>query len=294
MPTKIEWAAETWNPVSGCTPVSEACDECYAKKFALRLQKNPKLDGKYADGFKPTVHYDELAHPKPAKWKSSKMIFVVSMGDLFHPAIPFEIVNAIFSIMADNSQHTYIILTKRPHGMIHFMNWKTETFGIPWVPSDNIWFGTTIEFQKYAKDRIFYLLRIPSLVHFISYEPALGPLNLLPWFSCPPLEGVGGGLPDARSKINWVICGGQTGHNSRPMHPDWVRSMRDQCQAANVPFFFKSWGDWGISGCPPLEGAGGGRSHCYRFSDGTVMIKAGKKNTGRLLDGKEHSAFPII
>lgn len=271
MSTKIEWTNETWNPTSGCTYISEACDNCYAEKFSRRLQSilasaNPEKSYKYKYGFKPTCYPGELTTPD--KWKTPKKIFVTSMGDLFHPDIPFDFIDAVFSVMADINRHTYIVLTKRPQRMVMFMNWKREQFGVRWIPSQNIWFGTTIEMQKYAKDRIFYLLQMPSPVHLISYEPALGPLNITPYLPYDEL--------DARLKINWVICGGESGTGSRPMNPDWVRSIRDQCNNAGVPFFFKSWGDY------------------FPGYDNKEMIKVGKKYSGRLLDSCEYNEFPII
>ena len=247
--TKIEWATKVWNPITGCTKVSRGCWNCYAERFAKRLQKNPKTS-KYAMGFDVTFHEDELT--KPMLWKKPERIFVCSMGDLFHENVPFEIIEAVFSVMSDIDRHTFIILTKRPERMYDFYNWKSNRLGftLPYQTKDNVWIGVTAENQEQADIRIPILLQIPSTKKFVSCEPMLGEIDL--WLKYLPkvvehraLENGKMGICWEENKgLNWVIAGGETGPDVRPMHPEWIRSLRDQCISSNVPFFFKGWGNY--------------------------------------------------
>lgn len=220
--TKIEWATKVWNPVTGCTKVSEGCQNCYAERFAKRLQKNPKAGSKYKNGFKPTFHEDELI--KPMEWKKPERIFVCSMGDLFHEDIAFEFIYFVFMVMNDLDRHTFMVLTKRPQRMQEFYNWHSETFGIPWCAKPNVWLGISAENQTTFQERFEILSRIPAAIRFVSFEPLLGPIDIKPIF---------------KNKIDWAIAGGETGPKARPCNPNWVTSLINQCHASKTPFFFK-------------------------------------------------------
>ena len=245
MPTKIEWAEESWNPVTGCTAVSEGCENCYARRMAKRLA------GRYgypADGpFRVTLHPERLE--QPFKWRKPRRIFVCSMGDLFHPDVPFGIVHKIFDYVAvEAGQHVYIVLTKRPERLKQYINEYED-----WNPSEagNIWLGVSAENQARADERIPVLLSIPAAVRFVSIEPMLGRVNLRPVTRDEEytdyLKGERGATcqhiavkPEKLSgELNWVIVGAETGPGRRMMLPRWARDVKDQCVAAGVPFFFK-------------------------------------------------------
>lgn len=217
----IEWTDATWNPTTGCDQVSSGCDNCYALTLAKRLKAmgqpkyqndgDPRTSG---PGFALTIHPDTL--DTPHSWRAPRRVFVNSMSDLFHPKVPDAFIVDVFAVMADTARHRYQILTKRPKRAAALAG------QLPWP--DNIWLGTSIESNDYV-DRADQLRRIPAAVRFLSCEPLLGPL--------PDLELDG---------IHWLIVGGESGHESRPMGVDWVRELRDRSVAAGVPFFFKQWG----------------------------------------------------
>ena len=208
----IEWTEATWNPTTGCTKISLGCKNCYAERLARRLQAmgNPK----YANGFQLTLHEDAL--DIPLRWKKPRKIFVNSMSDLFHEDIPLDFIRRVFQTMQQANWHIFQILTKRAERLAELAP------QLPWPP--HIWVGVTVEEQRYTY-RIDLLRTVPAAVRFLSLEPLLGPLPNL------NLEG-----------IHWVIVGGESGPGARPMRPEWVTDIRDQCLAANVPFFFKQWG----------------------------------------------------
>jgi len=228
---KIEWTQKTWNPVTGCTPCSRGCENCYAMRMTKRLQSNPLTAEKYKNGTEVTIHRDELR--RPHTWSKPSMIFVCSMSDLFHPAVPEVFISKLLSIITYCRQHTFQFLTKRPQRFAEYI----RTHEIAELPK-NLWVGTTIEDQEQADIRIHYLLKIPAYIRFISAEPLLGSIDIQ--------KHLGGRtkmlVPTGGPKINWVIAGGETGPGARPMHPEWITSLRDQCQATDTPFFFKSWG----------------------------------------------------
>ncbi|GHG60359.1 hypothetical protein GCM10012320_34920 [Sinomonas cellulolyticus] len=219
--SRIEWTEVTWNPVTGCDRVSAGCDNCYALTLAKRLKamgaakyQNDGSPVTSGPGFGVTVHPQALR--QPLTWKSPKVVFVNSMSDLFHAKVPISFVQDIFDVIAATSQHTYQALTKRSHRMARVadkLSWPT-----------NLWMGVSVEEQAVV-DRIDHLREVPAAVRFLSCEPLIGPLEQL------DLGGIG-----------WVIAGGESGPNHRPMDPAWVESIRDQCLAADVPFFFKQWG----------------------------------------------------
>jgi protein gp37 len=277
--TKIEWATKVWNPITGCSPISEGCQNCWAEKYAHRLQSNPKLKGKYADGFKVTFHPEVLN--EPTKWKIPQRIFVCSMGDIFHADVKWEWVWQVMQVIYDNPQHIFMLLTKRPLTMYNFFDCA------PRMP-DNLWLGATIEHEKYLQERATILNLTRARVKFVSFEPALSRMDIYNYLG-----------PD---KINWVIAGGETGFEARPVHPDWFRLVREQCQTAQIPFFFKGWGEWS-----PAEKflhdsrsqfvAIDGRIQNEETKDITysaLMTKIGKKKAGYKLDGKQYHELPKI
>lgn len=208
----IEWTEATWNPVTGCTKVSEGCRNCYAEKMAKRL--HAMGNRRYINEFKVTLHYDLI--DLPLSWKKPRRIFVNSMSDLFHKDIPFEFIKAIFNTMQAAHWHTFQILTKRSERLLELAG------RLPWPP--NVWQGVSVE-DKRVVHRIDHLREVPAKVRFLSLEPLIGPLENL-----------------NLKNIHWVIVGGESGPGARPMNPEWVRDIRDQCIKNNVAFFFKQWG----------------------------------------------------
>jgi len=210
--SSIEWTEMTWNPVTGCTKVSEGCRHCYAERLARRLQAmgNPR----YTHGFQITLHEDLLALPK--RWHRPRRIFVNSMSDLFHEDVPEEFLRRVFDTMAACPQHTFQVLTKRSRRL------RDLADRLPWPP--NVWMGVSVE-EARVVHRIEDLRQVPAAVRFLSCEPLLGPLDHL------DLQG-----------ISWVIVGGESGPGARPMLPEWVESILKQCRKAQVAFFFKQWG----------------------------------------------------
>ena len=219
----IEWTEATWNPVVGCTVISPGCSNCYAMRLARRLEAmgQPKYTGitRISGGrakWNGVVRVDEESLKLPVTWKIGRMIFVNSMSDLFHEAVPLEFIQRVFKVMRKTPQHTYQILTKRAERL------EEVSSDIAWP--QNVWMGVSVENADYQY-RIDNLRRIGAVVKFLSLEPLIGPLKNL------NLEG-----------IDWVIAGGESGPGARPIELDWARSVRDQCIAANVAFHFKQWG----------------------------------------------------
>jgi len=398
----IEWTDATWNPLRGCSRVSDGCRNCYAEKVAARFSG-------------PGMPYEGLLHPttkawngsvrlvpeklvEPLTWKQPRRIFVNSMSDLFHEAVPDAWIDRIFAVMALTPQHTYQILTKRPSRMQSYLesfSWELVVAscrgsdGVSLIkrhtmqalehhfgqrpaspvtsykrrdrwPLPNVWLGVSVENQATAEERIPLLLQCPAAVRWLSCEPLLGPTNILGhlmkggqpgrcancgqghgFTRCPNYGGVatthyayeGGPIlcDKFRRKyfaIDWVVAGGESGGGARPMHPDWARALRDQCARANVPFFFKQWGEWGqyvnedhytYCGAERQPHAWVDRDtaehgHCWLVDDDggwsnytglppmhedghildrvAVVGRFGKRAAGRLLDGREHNAYP--
>ena len=228
----IEWTESTWNPITGCTKISPGCKHCYAKRMAERLRAMGQAN--YANGFDLTLqpHMLEI----PLRWKKPQAIFVNSMSDLFHEDVPIGYIRQVFDVMARAHWHRFQVLTKRANRLAELSP------RLVWAP--NIWMGVSVENAKYAY-RIDELRSAASSIKFLSLEPLLGPLSGL------DLHG-----------IDWVIVGGESGPRARLVDPAWVTDLRDQCERANVPFFFKQWG-------------------------GT-----NKKRSGRLLDGRTWDQMP--
>ncbi|MHA6627711.1 DUF5131 family protein [Pseudonocardia sichuanensis] len=219
--SSIEWTEATWNPTTGCDRITSGCDNCYALTLSKRLKAmgNPKyqLDGDprtSGPGFGVQIHEDSLEVPK--RWLAPRVVFVNSMSDLFHARVPDEFVRRVFDVMSETPRHTYQLLTKRPKRLARLAG------ALPWPP--NIWMGVSIEnaMQGWRSD---LLREVPAAVRFISAEPLLGPLDEL------DLDG-----------IDWLIAGGESGPNHRPVDPAWVDGLRVSCRAAGVAFFFKQWG----------------------------------------------------
>ena len=211
--TKIRWATYTWNPMVGCSPVSPGCDHCYAKRIAENF--GPPA---YPNGFEPTFKPHKLADPR--KWKQPSLVFVDSMSDLFHRAFRQDQIDQVFAVMLGETRHTYIVLTKRPERMEHYIRGWLDREGLTMVPS-HIWLGVSIEADKFAY-RADVLRRIPVLCRFISAEPLLGPL--------PSLN---------LASISWLIVGGESGLGYRPMDHAWAADLRDKALAARTAFYFK-------------------------------------------------------
>jgi protein gp37 len=222
MATKIEWTQKVWNPVTGCTKVSEACQNCYAEVMARRLQKMPGSAVKYRNGFQPTIHVSSLG--EPLEWKKPSMVFVCSMGDLFHKDVSFDFIDMVMNVIRECPQHSFQILTKRPERMAEYFN---PLRGVP----ENVWLGTTCENSKHY-DRIDALRSIEAPnVKFLSCEPLLGPMNDINLWC-----------------IDWVITGGESGACARRTPVEWFRGLRDACLRWNTSFFFKQWGAWNQEG----------------------------------------------
>jgi len=272
MGTKIEWCSEVWNVVTGCTPISEGCEHCWAERMAKRLRGR---HGYPADEpFRVTLHSDRL--DQPLCWRKLRRVFVCSMGDLFHADVPLEFIDDVFRMMMLAPKHQYLILTKRPTRMYQFVvDCETEAL-------ERAWLGTTVESAKHL-DRIDVLRDCPAAIRWLSCEPLLGPLDNL------NLQG-----------IHWVVVGGESGPGARPMHPDWARGVRDQCVAAGVPFFFKQWGQW-QPWADTYTRQAGWRYVSYRDGLARVgppedrdaaMQTVGKKAAGRILDGRTWDQYP--
>jgi len=246
--TKIDWCDEVWNPVTGCTKVSEGCKNCYAEKMANRLQKMGLY--KYRNGFKVECH-DEFGKRFPGK---GKRIFVNSMSDLFHPDVPFDFVDSVFTeISQHNDRHIFIILTKRPERMKEYLTSDRSNHkfaGYMGCPLKNLWLGVSVENQATADERIPHLLETPAALRFVSVEPMLEDMEIHQYRTVKDYRATydyfRAACPDAKNEptvarigIDWVICGCESGANRRPFNPNWARSLRDQCEESGVPFFLK-------------------------------------------------------
>jgi len=236
--SSIEWTDATWNPVRGCTKVSPGCKHCYAEVFAERFRGVPGHP--YEQGFDLRLVPEKLG--EPLKWQTPKMIFVNSMSDLFQEGIAEEYIEAVAKVMVKANWHTYQVLTKRSARMASLLRGRLSFA----ATAPHIWWGVSVEDRKYGLPRLADLQEVPATVRFLSVEPlleGLGKLNL--------------------NGIHWVIVGGESGHGARPLKKEWVTEVRDQCEGANVPFFFKQWG--GVR----------------------------KKRAGRELDGQTYDGFPV-
>lgn len=383
--TKIEWTDASWNPIRGCTRVSEGCRHCYAERVAARfsgpgqayeglaIMKNgePHWTGK--------MRLIDSALGLPLRWKKPRRIFVNSMSDLFHGDVPNEWIDSVFLMMMCAQRHIFQILTKRPQRMkvycgsnatrdrivkfatdmacdipgVTFKCWS-ENDGFDGIKLPNVWLGVSVENQQTADERIPVLLETPAAIRWVSYEPALGPVNfcrlnlgdqktgygmrrvernaLTPWetiFHKPGEPKSADATQDninRGTKLDWLVCGGESGPGARPMHPDWARSARDQCVAAktgppavdgessvgdHVPFFFKQWGEYieipqASNGAAQVDGESSlgehpdteftftvvGQEHHCCGGRPMLLDRVGKRAADRLLDGREWNEYP--
>jgi protein gp37 len=286
--TTIEWTQETWNPTVGCSKVSPGCDNCYAIGVAHRAMQ-PAHEGltiKRA-GERPDWNGTVRCLPErldvPLRRKKPTTYFVDSMSDLFHPDVPSYFINFVWDTMRKCPQHTFQILTKRAQRM------RDKLAGTEYCVAENVWLGTSIESDRYAF-RADHLRDTPAAVRFLSLEPLLGPL--------PSLDLTG---------IDWVIVGGESGPGARPMHPDWVRDIRDRCVASGIPFFFKQWGKFApfdshpgphadslVSGHVGFNGEWSSpTAKIWAHPWPVVMAGFGKKIAGRVLDGRTWDEMPL-
>lgn len=276
--SKIAWTEYVWNTIIGCSKCSPGCENCYAEREARVRVKNPKVGHRFAGTIDDTgkwtgkINLCEDRLYEPTDWIKPKRIFVAPYSDLFHPNVSDEWLLKIFAIMASCPQHVFFILTKRPERMRDWMSRLRS--------ANNIWAGVTVCNQDEADAKIPLLMQTPARHRFLSIEPMLGPIELPKWVG--------------HCRIDWLICGGESGKGARPMHPDWARSLRDQCAAAGVPFFFKQWGEC----CYPEQMT----SAVYQSIDAAENLsghgqynepwRIGAKRAGRLLDGREHIEYP--
>lgn len=320
--SKIEWCDASWSPVTGCTPVSPGCQNCYAKRMATRLKGRC---GYPADEpFRVTLHPERLK--EPLRWKKPRRIFVCSMSDLFHDEVPDEFIDDILWRIFGCEHHQFLLLTKRPGRMRDRLTERPRWCSESRWPLHNLWLGVTAEDQQRADERIPLLLQTPAAVRFVSAEPLLGPVDLTKFGYLRAgryFEHDGSEWPN---QISWVIAGGETGPGARPAHPDWFRQVRDQCASAGVPFFFRGWGewasfggdgvildqmdclqkvrpragpDWGLRALTLADGTKiRGRIDCHTFDPDKpsyeTVFSVGKKRAGRLLDGREWNEYPEV
>ena len=322
--SKIEWTQATWNPVTGCHKVSQGCKNCYAERDWKRLAAPREKPNVYTG----RAFTDVQCHPErlkePLRWTKPRMVFVNSMSDLFHEDVPDEFIDKVFAVMALCPSHTFQILTKRPERMQRYLGElvdeirRWERFGdatgpivgnlgydaayAGW-PLRHVWLGVSVEDQAAADERISLLLKTPAAVRWISAEPLLGPLDfsgerlewLEPFHDLDPMM-------YRTPRLDWVVVGGESGPNARPMHPSWARSIRDQCQAAGVPFFFKQWGEWEpreLWSPGPVMQIAIDKSGSVVPIDvapqdvgGQRFVRVGKKAAGRVLDGRTWDEYP--
>lgn len=307
--TKIEWADRVWNPVVGCTPVSEGCRNCYARTLHNQRHEAFLHGKKMPEQYRYQFSYVQMLENRlmdPLHWKKPQRVFVNSMSDLFHPDVPVKFLTEVFETMAswvlickdrdcDHAEetcwtrHQFMVLTKRPAAMYEAITKFIPQFVDEYFPGDsnmgmcmvndnwplkNLWLGVSVEDQQTADERIPWLLKTPAAVRFVSVEPMLGPVDLREYLTPAPLSIPDGEGKSAAPALDWVICGGESGADARIMDPLWPSALKNQCVAAGVPFFFKSWGEWG-----PMGG---------------MMAKVGKHRSGRWLDDHEWNEFPEV
>lgn len=284
--TGIEWTEATWNPVSGCSKVSQGCKHCYAEREWPRLAA-PRARPNIYTG---RAFTDVKCHPEkldiPLRWQKPRRIFVNSMSDLFHEDVPDEFINQVFEVMNQAHRHVFQVLTKRPERMLEYMStrkWPNAVTIYGAAPL-NVWLGVSIEDQATADERIPLLLQTPAAVWWISAEPLIGPLMIDTFLGLLPEDDDGAPYP---GRIDWLVVGGESGPQARPMHPDWARSLRDQCLECGVPFFFKQWGEWAPD-APISKYA----DSTIKLDDGTYLRFVGKKRAGRELDGRTWEEYP--
>lgn len=337
----IEWTDTTWQIVTGCSVVSPGCTNCYAMRLAGgRMQNHPSRVGlttesKAGPVWNGQVRFNAAWLTQPLGWKKPRKIFVAAHGDLFHEGVTDAQLDQIFAVMALCPQHVFQVLTKRPERMREYLTnplrrvmiderfgrlgaeHDRDSFGFS-LPLPNVWLGVSVEDQARADERIPVLLDTPAAVRWISAEPLLGPIDLhhieeefsdcwnvlRPHTAAEQAEEYGADIAICSDTpgLDWVVAGGESGPGARPMHPDWARQIRDQCDAAGVPFLFKQWGSWE----PRDEWSPGPVHQRAIMADGSPcpddvapqdvgaqrFVSVGKKAAGRLLDGVLHDGYP--
>ncbi len=342
----IEWTNASWNPIRArnratgkvgwfCEHASQGCRFCYAERQNVRAGASGGNGVEYRaqDRDQVEIFLDEKTLTQPLRWTRPRKIFPCSMTDLFGDWVTDAVLDRMFAVMAVTPQHTYQVVTKRaerantyictragdwelylPEALVSVglgeMRGLAARVCVKW-PLPNLWLGVSCEDQATADERIPLLLQTPAAVRFVSAEPLLGPIDLIGTFARfqdKPRNGCA--VPLGRQLVDWVIVGGESGAGARPMHPDWARSLRDQCAAAGVAFFFKQWGEWrpplpterydtskGRASAPPaFLVANDGTVHCFTETAGEKargMLRVGKAKAGRLLDGRTHDEFPM-
>lgn len=310
--TGIQWTDATWNPIRGCSRVSEGCRNCYAETVANRF-KGPgqPYEGLIAKGgqWNGRITVVDSAMEQPLRWRKPRRIFVNSMSDLFHENVPYQVIDQVFAVMAMAlvNNHKFQILTKRPQRMLEYLNdnnlhgriidaaremdnargtWITEGYLVAYRklwPLPNVWLGVSVEDQKTADERIPLLLQTPAAVRWISAEPLIGPIDFSGMWVPHENPAMHWNMLEA---LDWVVVGGESGANARPMHLYWARTLRDQCQSAGTPFFFKQWGEHAPNWFCDEDG---------KYNGGPIwMDRMGKKRAGRLLDGREWNEYPEV
>ena len=293
--TTIGWThregtkGESWNPITGCTRVSPGCENCYAETLSHRLAAmgQPKYKGvtKPNGRWSGKVRLHEELLEAPLRWKKPRTVFVCSMSDLFHEKVPEEFIGRIFRAMYGSrtrrpygGEHTFLVLTKRAKRMAEILCAAAWWAGTEPEARSNVWLGVSVEDQKRADERIPHLLKVPAAVRFLSVEPLLAPVDISLFTNTPTQTGLG----------RWVIAGGESGPGARPCHLDWLRSIRDQCAAAGVPFFLKQLGsnphDTHLELTEPPSWAS-----IRPLNDGHGR----KKREGQPLDGRLHHEWPL-
>ena len=346
-PTARSRTDATWNPVTGCTRVSAGCENCYidwSPPFRIKDRHFRDAGGNRSHAIGSTtgvqLHPERL--DQPLRWQRPRRVFVNSLSDLFHDEVPDDYIAQIFAVMALSPQHTFQVLTKRPARMRSLLNSDrfddlfaehlyttphpygdepAEPIGSAPGPLPNVWLGVTVESQQWADNRIPLLLDTPAAVRFLSCEPLLNAVDLSRWTKSHATDCLNDPAPwctcgrDAYGYLDWVIVGGESGKAARPMHPDWVRSLRDQCVDAEVPFFFKQRGEWtwnepGEFRMPSkpytdqtmvMHPAGMTAMHKSNPFDpferghpdwSTRLTRVGKRAAGRKLDGRTWDQYP--
>jgi protein gp37 len=305
--SKIEWTDATWNIITGCAIESPGCKNCYAMKLAgTRLRNHPSRAGLTQDSAAGPVWTGEVRFNaewlrQPLNWNRGRQIFPAAHGDLFHPAVPDAWLDMSFAVMALTKRHTYQCLTKRPGRAAQYLRAlmtdggrrrieaAARTLGHTFefagallleLPLFNVMIGASVENQRYADERLAAMCEIGTLGWrtWVSYEPALGPVDWAGW-----------------QFLTWMVSGGESGPGARPHHPDWHRDTRNYCAQNRIAYHFKQWGAWAPWGQLAANYENAMRqAPKHRFEDGTEVERFGKKATGRLLDGRTHDSFPEI
>lgn len=308
--TKISWTKKTWNPLVGCSPASPGCTNCYAMKWADRLKGMVKGAAKpvYAGVTKTvngeavwtgTVRVAEHKLQEPLRWRKPARVFVNSMSDLFHENVPVATIDRIWAIMALAERHTFQVLTKRSKRMREWLNDPTTPDRVEvemrkiragatlrFWPLENVWVGVSVEDQRRANDRMPDLLACPAAIRFVSAEPLLGPVDLA----------LAAGMDLEESGLDWVIVGGESGDDARPMHTDWARLLRGQCDESGVAFFFKQVGAWSPvlrRKAPKIGLMPDGRRVTSGHPGALTLCYVGAKAAGDLLDGVKRQSYPV-